>query len=313
LLSWLEEVHKASIRPRSYERYEQIIRLHLLPTLGAIPVQKLSPQQVQQLMVKKLAEGLHPTTVINIHNLLHKALDDAVRWGLVARNVCDLVSPPRKVRREMQALTPEQVKRFLEAIKGHRLEALFTLALATGMRRGEILGLKWQDINFKEGMLQVRRVLSRLPQLMGKGDVEAEPKTNKSRRSIVLPTFVLAALQQHRLDQQKLKAAVGADWHDQDLVFCTGTGTSLNPNRVLEALKKVLKQAGLPTIRFHDLRHSAATLLLSLGIHPKVVQELLGHSQIGMTLDIYSHVLPTMQKEAMERLTKALEDEEDDS
>ena len=151
-------------------------------------------------------------------------------------------------------------------------------------------------------------VLSRIPSMMGKGYVEAEPKTNKSRRSILLPALALAALEQHHLRQQALQDRVGEGWHDLDLVFCTGTGLPLNPNHVLETLKKVLKEARLPPIRFHDLRHSAATLLLSLGVHPKVVQELLGHSQIGMTLDIYSHVLPTMQKEAMERLNKALEE-----
>ena len=194
----------------------------------------------------------------------------------------------------MRALTPEQVKRFLEAIKGHRWEALFTLALATGMRRGELLGLKWQDITFSEGILQVRRVLSRLPRMMGKGYIEAEPKTNKSRRSIVLPAFAREALQQHRLRQAEARTGAGEVWNDRDLVFCTGTGLPLNPNRVVESLKNVLQEAGLPIIRFHDLRHSAATLLLGLGVHPKVVQELLGHSQMGMTLDVYSHVLPTM-------------------
>ena len=181
------------------------------------------------------------------------------------------------------------------------------LALATGMRKGEFLGLKWRDLNAGI-LLQVRRMISRIPSSMGKGLVEAEPKTKKSRRSIVLPSFVLEALQQHRLRQQEERAKAGTNWRERDLIFCASSGMPLNPNHVLEALKRGLKEAGLPSIRFHDLRHSAATLLLSLGVHPKVVQELLGHSQISMTLDIYSHVLPTMQKEAMERLTKALKE-----
>src|SRR5579872_3672888 len=188
---------------------------------------------------------------------------------------------------------------------GHKGEAIFTLALATGMRRGELLGLKWQDINLTTGMLQVRRILTRIPSTLSEKKhvyVEAEPKTQKSRRSVTLPSFALESLQKHRLLQGETKLRADALWQEHDYVFCTLTGTHLNPNHVVEELKKILKQAGLPEIRFHDLRHSAATLLLSLGIHPKVVQELPGHTQISMTMDIYSHVLPGMQQDAMGKL-----------
>jgi integrase len=198
-------------------------------------------------------------------------------------------------------LTPEQARRLLDAAKGHPQEALFVLALATGMRRGELLGLKWQDVNLDMGVLQVRRALTRMP--TGLGYQEAEPKTKTSRRSIILPSFAIEALKEHRTRQLEMKQKAGIAWEEHDYVFCTSTGKHLSPGHdVLVQLKKLLEKAGLPDIRFHDLRHSTATLLLSKGVHPKVVQEILGHSAINMTMDIYSHVLPTMHKEAMDGL-----------
>ncbi|HVB25217.1 MAG TPA: site-specific integrase [Ktedonobacteraceae bacterium] len=202
----------------------------------------------------------------------------------------------------------EQVHRLLTAARGHRQEALFSLALATGMRRGEILGLKWQDINFTTSTLQIRRILTRIPTRMpGKGYVEAEPKTQKSRRNIVVASFALASLKQHQQRQLAAKELAGEMWQEHDYVFCTSPGTHLNPTKdVLDPLKALLKKAGLPDIRFHDLCHSAATLLLSEGVHPKVVQELLGHNNISMTMDVYSHVLPGMQQDAISRLNSTL-------
>jgi integrase len=309
LTHWLENVHKQSIRSRTYERYEEIVRLHLVPGIGHHQLQKLSPQHLQMFYTKKLEEGLSTTTVISFHNVLHKALETAVRWNLISRNTCDLVSPPRRKRFEIQPLSIEQVQQLLAAARGHRMEALFILALASGLRRGELIGLKWQDINFETGALQVRRILTRVPsKLPGKGYVEAEPKTDKGRRSILLPPFVIEALKQHRVKQLENKLKAGSAWQDHDYVFCTSIGTHLNPTRdVLDQLKALLQKAGLPDIRFHDLRHSSATMLLGMGVHPKIVQEILGHSQISMTLDTYSHVLPTMQREAMSKMNDALQ------
>src|SRR6266566_2170592 len=159
LTHWLEDVHKQSIRARTYERYEEIVRLHLVPGIGHHQLQKLSPQHLQSFYKKKLEEGLSTTTVISFHNVLHKALQTAVRWNLVARNVCDLVTPPRRKHFEIQPLSTEQAQQLLAAARGHRLEALIILALCTGMRRGELMGLKWQDLNFTTGTLQVRRIL----------------------------------------------------------------------------------------------------------------------------------------------------------
>lgn len=300
LPEWLQ-THKQSIRPRSYERYESIIRLHLVPTLGKVKLQKLTAQHLDRLYAQKLEEGLHPTTVTAIHNMLHTALDKAMRLGLLARNVCELVSPPRAVHREIKPLTLEQIHKLLEAAKGHSLETLFVLAVTTGMRRGELFGLKWQDIDFAKGVLHIRRALVRMP--TGQGYKETEPKTEKSRRSIVLTSKAIGSLKEHRRQQEEIRATVGVAWQEHDYVFCTPVGTHLTPgHNGLVQLKGLLEKAGLPDIRFHDLRHSTATLLLSEGVHPKVVQEILGHSEISMTMDTYSHVLPTMQKDAMSKL-----------
>ncbi len=308
LTDWLENSQKQSVRARTYERYEEIVRLHIVPVLGRHRLQKLSAQHVQAFYTRKLNEGFSASTVGVFHSVLHKALAVAVKWGLVPRNVCDLVSPPHADGFEIQPLTAEQAHRLLSATRGHRLEALFVLALATGMRRGELLALKWQDINFATGTLQVRRILTRVPsKLPGKGFVETEPKTQRSRRSVVVAPFALDVLRRHYERQQEAKRKVGGSWQEHDYVFCTSIGTHLHPSKdVLDQLKALLKKAGLPDIRFHDLRHSAATLLLSEGVHPKVVQELLGHSNISMTLDVYSHVLPNMQQDAISRLNTTL-------
>ncbi len=232
LFEWLENSQKQSVRPRTYERYEELVRLHIVPALGRHELQKLSAQHLQAFYAKKAEEGLSATTINHFHNVLHKALDTAVKWNLVARNVCDLVSPPRRKQFEVHPLTLDQVHKLLTVVNGHEMEALFKLALATGLRRGELMGLKWQDINVDAGVLQVRRILSRVPSKMpGKGYVEAEPKTQKSRRSIVITPFALEALQQHRVRQLEAKLKAGDAWQEHDYVFCTSIGTHLNPTR----------------------------------------------------------------------------------
>jgi integrase len=317
LNDWLENTQKESVRARTYERYEEIIRLHIVPVLGRHQLQKLTAQHLQAFYTRKRKEGLSPTTITVFHSVLHKALDCAVKWSLVPRNVCELVSPPRRARFEVQTLTAEQIQKLLETARGHSMEALFCLALATGMRRGELMALKWQDIDFATNTLQIRRTLSRIPSKLsaekGKGFEETEPKTKQSRRSVVIAPFAVEALKHHRVRQLEAKLKAGPAWQEHDYVFCTSVGTHLNPTRdILDQLKILLKQAGLPDMRFHDLRHSSATLLLSAGIHPKVVQEILGHSQISMTMDIYSHVLPTMQEEAMSKLNDIIGNQKDD-
>jgi integrase len=308
LTQWLD-THKKSVRIRTSERYEEYVRLHIIPVIGHVKLQKLTAQHVDALYAKKLDEGLSPTTVNTLHGVLHKALEDAMRWELIAKNVCDMVTPPRRAHYEITSLTMEQAQKLLVTAKGHNMEALFVLAITTGMRRGEVLALKWQDINFSQNQLQVRRIFTRAP---GNRYIEAEPKTTKSRRNIMLAPMVVELLKQHHIRQLEAKKEAGTDWQERDLVFCTSLGTPLNPNKVIERFKTLLKRAELPDIRFHDLRHSAASILLSMDVHPKVVQELLGHNQISMTMDIYSHVLPTMQKDAMSKLNDALRGQEED-
>src|SRR5579859_1485973 len=281
LAYWLEHTVKDGIRPRSYERYEQYVRLHIIPVLGRVKLQSLTPQHVKNLKAKKMKEELSSTTVATILIVLHKALSDAVREGLIARNVCDAVSLPRKQHKELQLLTSEQAKQFLDAAKGHQNEALFVLALATGMRRGELLGLKWQDISFHDGVLHVRRVLNRMSPVL-KNDragllVESEPKTKQSRRSIVLASFALDALRKHKGLQEEWKQAAGDSWEESGYVFTTPLGRYIHPNTLYRQFNALIEKAALPAIRFHDLRHSVASLLLARGVHPKVVQEILGH------------------------------------
>lgn len=251
---------------------------------------------------------MHENRRRGIHNVLHKALKFAVRWGLVARNVCDLVDPPRWEGFEGQTLTVEQSKKLLEAAQGHRLEALFVPALATGMRRGEIMGLKWQDINFNKGKLQIRRVLSRIPTKMpGKGFEEAEPKNQKSKRKVVIAPFALEALKQHRERQQEARAKAEDAWEDHDYVFCTSIGTlSIRQRTSSISLKGSFKRRSCQICGFTIcviVQHRCCSLE---GIHPKIVQEILGHNNIRITLDVYSHMLPTMQNRAIGKLDDLL-------
>ena len=300
LEQWLEQVHKPSAHSiGTYNMYRTIIQKHIIPSLGHVRLQRLTPQQVQAFYASKLHEGLSQKRVKSIHAVLHKALENAVKWNLIGRNVCDLVNPPIPKRHEIQPLTWEQAQRLLQTARDHKLEALLTVAITTGMRRGELLGLHWQDIDLKTGSLQVRRSVNRI----GKhGLVVSEPKTAMSRRKITLPAFVVDILKQHRVRQQEMKEKALGLWRETDIVFCNLYGGYIEPSNLHEWFKKLLKSAELPNIRFHDLRHSAATILLSMGVHPKVVQELLGHSNISMTIDIYSHVLPSMQQEAMGKM-----------
>jgi integrase len=302
LTQWLES-HRLAVRIRTYERYEQFVRLHLIPSLGHIKLDKLTVQHVKNLYVTLEKKQLSTTTLNTLHNMLHKALVDAVKWGLLMRNVCDAITAPKRERHEIKPLTMEQAKQLLSAAKGQTLEALWVLALTTGMRRGEILALKWQDINFDQAMVQVRRIFTRAP---GRTFIEADPKTEKSKRSIMLTSIALDALKVHRRSQLETRLQAGSAWKDSDLIFCTSLGTPLHPNWVLAQFKKLLTRTGLPDMRFHDLRHSIATLLLSMGIHPKVVQELLGHNRIQETVDTYSQVLPTIHKEAVKKLEDVL-------
>jgi integrase len=302
LVRWLATI-KPALRPNTYRRYEQFVRMHISPALGRITLTKLTPDQLQELYAAKLEAGLSPTTVRHLHAAAHKALKQATRWGLVARNVATVVEVPRMVRHEMATLTPEEAQRVIEAARGERLGAVYTLALTTGMRRGELLGLRWRDVDLERGAVQVRASL----QWTKEGPAFAEPKTERSRRQITLAKIAIDTLRAHRLAQAEERLRRGPAWEDNDLVFANEVGRPVYPNNMVRrSFEPLLKRAGVRRVRFHDLRHSAATLLLAEGVHPKIVSEMLGHSQIAMTLDLYSHVTPTMQRQAADAMDVVL-------
>ena len=221
-----------------------------------------------------------------------------MRWGYVSRNVCDLVEPPRIVSREVTPLTLEQAQALLKSVREHRLEVLLTMAVVTGMRRGELLALRWSNIDFERRTLLVLHTVDYIPRY---GYVESEPKTAAGKRLVSLPFFLIHMLKRYRVQQQKQQLKQGGDWENRDLVFPDMHGGYFNPNYLLRMFKKLLQEACIPHMHFHDLRHSAATILLSMGVNMKVIQELLGHSDIAITLGRYSHLLPSMQKEVVDK------------
>lgn len=302
LTQWLEGIRPPHVRPKTYRSYEQLMRVHVISALGKVPLAKLAPQQLQAFYAERLTNGRSPTTVRHIHAVLHTALEQAVRWGLVARNVSDLVDAPRMHRKEMLVLNHEQARTFLSAAQDDRLQALYVTALTTGMREGELLALRWRDVDLEAGHVQVRNTLQKLP---GQPPVIAPVKTDYSRRKITLATTTVEVLRSHRARQLEERLAMGPAWEDWELVFCTTVGTPLNGKNLLQrGLRPILKRADLPPLRVHDLRHTCATLLLLQGVHPKIVSEMLGHSSVAITLQVYSHVLPDMQKQATEAMDR---------
>jgi integrase len=308
LTKWLNDVYRLEVRDSSYSQRETLLRNQILPALGHIQLRKLSPMHVETFYTKKLQEGLTPATVKSFHAILHKALKVAVRWKLVPYNVCDQVTPPSLKDEEAgKALTMEQAVTLLKACQGHRLEAFITLALLTGMRHGELDALRWDDINFEEGYLQVRRTVGRIAGK--KGFVERAPKTRKSKREIVLPRLALDALVKHRERQREVQAQAGEQWAALNLVFCNPRGGFLSAPATLWAFYRLLEKAGLPQIRIHDLRHTASTLFsLEMGQPEKLVQDLLGHESIEMTRGKYTHGDRKLQRRMMEEVDRIFRD-----
>lgn len=307
---WLENIQKAKLKVSTYSLYRRHLDNHIIPGLGHIQLQKLTADQVQAFYSQKQKEGIAASTIRAFHVILGVALKDAVRRKRLPVNICTIVTPPRRATHEIQPLTAEQARHLLEAARESRLLCLLTLALATGMRLGEILALRWEEVDLEKGTLQVRHTVA---YIYKHGLIESEPKSESSRRSITLPQFVIAEMEQHRIHQAQARKKMGSTWEEHGLVFPNKYGRHFNRASLQNLFKKALRKAGLPDIRFHDLRHSAATILLSMGVPAKVVQELLGHSHISITLSIYAHVLPGMHKEAMSTMDGLFGDHSDTS
>jgi integrase len=288
---WLNDSDRGSVRTSTYERHEQIVRLHFKPAFGRAKLSKLTPAHVQGLNRDKLDAGLSPATVQKNHTVLHKALNQALKWNMIPRNAADAVKAPRPAPEEMCPPSPDEARKLIEAACGDRLEALYILAVHTGMRQGEPLGLKWEDVGLNEGVIRIRRTLVRSGGRVALG----EPKTKGSRRTIYLTDAAVEALRSHLERQLEEIERLGDLYRDHGLVFTSGVGTLFNPSNLRRrSFVPLLQRAGLPQIRFHDLRHTCATLLPSRNVHPKYVQELLGHATVAITLDTYSHMIPGM-------------------
>lgn len=304
LEGWLTDVARVTVRPRTYVSYRYIVGLHLAPSLGHLALATLSPADVQAFLNAKAASGLSPRTVGYLRSVLRGALGHAERTDLVIRNVARLARPPRIPRGRVSPLTVEEVRTFLSAIAGDRLEALYAVAVGVGLRQGEILGLRWSDLDLERGTLTVRHALARIDSRLEL----VEPKSVTSQRVVPLPGFVRDALVAHR-DRQAVEALPLRPAPPDafaDLVFVTTLGTPLDGITITRRFQRLLATAGLPRQRFHDLRHACASLLLAQGVPARVVMEILGHSEISLTLNTYSHVMPSVGREAADRMDQLL-------
>lgn len=305
LQQWLDEAVRPAVRPRTFQSYESVVRVHLAPGIGHRSLVGLSPQQVQTFLNTRSAGGLSPRSVAIIRAVLRRALVHAERWGLVTRNVAKLVEPPRVQRPQVRPLDADEARRFRDAIAGDRHEALYLVALGVGLRQGELLGLSWSDLDLEHGTLTVRHALQRVSGRL----VLVEPKSLTSHRAVALPSLVVEGLRTHRLRQHRERLRAGERWQTDPraLVFTTTIGTPLDGITVTRRFQGLLATAGLRRQRFHDLRHACASLLLAQGVAPRVVMETLGHSQISLTMNTYSHVVPALGRHAAERMNELLD------
>jgi integrase len=307
---WVRDSVQNKQRATTVLNYRLLMDVHVIPEIGGLPLAKLQPMHIQQLYRKKLESGrvdgsggLSPTTVRRIHAVLHKALSTAVKWQFLPRNPADAVDAPKPADTQMKFMTPEQVGVFLAASGNETFSTLYLTAIMTGLRRGELLGLRWEDVNLDSGQLAVRRSLV---QMIDGTIAYQDPKTAHGERTVALPNTVIVSLREHRQKQDTDRSKLGSAYQENDLIFANSLGGPIRPDNLRRNFKETLKKAGLPEIRFHDLRHTHATLMLSQGVHPKIVSERLGHSSVQITLDTYSHALPNLQAEAADKLDKAL-------
>ena len=298
---WLPAI-RASVRPLTFDSYAGNVRNHVIPRLGSVPLQRLTPPMLNS-MYAELGQTLSPRTVRYIHAILRRAFADAVKWNRLARSPADAADPPaaRAGRAKvMRTWSSYELARFLESARDDRLFACWRFLAMTGCRRGEALGLRWRDLDLENGRATIVQTI------VGNRAV-SEAKTDRGRRTIALDGATVAALRQYREAQNEERLILGASYEDNDLVFSREDGSPIWPRSLTRFFTRLGEAARVPKIRLHDLRHTHATLALQAGVHPKVVQERLGHATISITLDVYSHAIPAMQEEAADRIAAIVE------
>lgn len=299
---WLEDHVKATKAPLTYRGYEQLVRMYIVPRLGRIILDKLTGQDVQRCLNLASKDGLSPTTVKNINAVIKTAMTTAKRWQFVDRNVAKDATPPKQKKYKAKFLTVPQAEKLLRVMEGHRYEAMIVVALMMGLRHGEVAGLRWSEIDFFECSLNVAATLQRIP---GEGVQLQDVKSESSRRTCPIPAYCMDALLRRRQIQEQEKVRAGEKWkQDSDFVLTSRYGARIVPEEMNRELNEALKRASLPHVRFHDLRHSTASLLIHKGVAMKIVQDIMGHSSYQITADTYSHLLPSHLKGAMKTMNR---------
>jgi len=299
---WLNDVVKPSKAPKTFTGYRNVVTLYIAPEIGRHQLGTLTPQHVAAMLKVHRDGGRSPRTLHHIRAVLRNALNQAVRWGLIARNVAALVEPPRQDDLEVRPMTATEAKTVIAASESDRLGVLFRLALTLGLRQGEVLGLRWEDIDLEGGKLRVRHALQRIDGML----TLKAPKTEKSKRTLHLPPSLIAVLRAHRDRQTFERTAAASEWKETGLVFATRTGTPIDPRNVLRSWHRVLAAEGMERRSFHVARHTAASMLLAEGLSLKMIQEVLGHTLLSTTADIYSHLAPEAFQEAADAMERAL-------
>jgi len=294
LQQWLD-AKSVSARETTIYQYRLQVKNHIIPYLGDVPLQDLHLARIERFYTELIASGVGVRTVRYVHGVLHRALEKAMQYDLVIRNPAHGAAQPKYAHKEMTVLDEYQVPQFLIAARGSSYEALYHVAIKTGMRQGEMFGLKWTDLQWQSGTLLVQRQIKRVP---GSGWQFAEPKTNAGRRTIRLGEGTLQALRIHRERQERQKKGANGGWKEHGLIFPNSVGTPGDPSNLRKDFLRILQSAMLPKLRFHDLRHTAASLMLNNGVPPIVVSRILGHAKPSTTMDIYGHLLSNMQGEA---------------
>jgi len=299
---WLE-LHASKVRQRTIYGYRNVMKRYVLPSLGHMRLTQIQPGQIESLYTSQLKTGLSPRTVLQTHRILRRALKQAVRWNLIARNPLDLLDPPSFEKKEMPVLSVDQLTGLFEGASDSPYWIGIYIAAVTGMRRGELAGLKWQDIDFEHKVISVKREIVFVP---GEGHLVTQPKSELSRRAIDISSTDVSELQRHRAAQAEQRLKLGSARTNEDWIITKEDGSHVNPNAITKAFKRIREDLGLPPVNLHSLRHTHATILLQQGVHLKVVQARLGHSTIAVTADTYSHVTSGLQRAAANAFEFAL-------